>query len=213
MQATAPTAPPLDLSPAPNADTADNEAPAPRERLAWGFPIGCGIVAAIAFFGARAIAPPVIPPEGSGGYGTSNFFVYDEPIGEGSALPMPFITLPIPSLSPPPAATNPRVSAGTLTVNGRLPPAVIQRILRVNQGRFRACYRSGLHTNPSLTGRVTARFVIGRDGGVSSVANGGSDLPDSSVVSCVVRALYGLSFPQPDAGIVTVVYPLHFTPG
>jgi hypothetical protein len=33
------------------------------------------------------------------------------------------------------------------------------------------------------------------------------------VVSCVVRALYGLSFPQPDAGIVTVVYPLHFTPG
>jgi hypothetical protein len=34
---------------------------------------------------------------------------------------------------------------------------------------------------------VSVRFVIGRDGAVSNVANGGSDMPDGSVVSCVVR--------------------------
>ena len=58
------------------------------------------------------------------------------------------------------------------------------------------------------------RFVIGRDGAVSNVANGGSDLPDSGVVSCVRRApSTGLSFPQPEGGIVTVVYPIMFAPG
>jgi hypothetical protein len=38
-------------------------------------------------------------------------------------------------------------------------------------------------------------------------------MPDGGVVSCVVRAFYGLSFPQPEGGIVTVVYPIMFSPG
>ncbi len=107
----------------------------------------------------------------------------------------------------------PRVRMGTSTVSGRLPPEVIQRITRQNFGRFRMCYEQGLARNPELTGRVTARFVIGRDGSVSSATNGGSDLPDTGVVSCVVRAFYGLSFPRPEGGIVTVVYPIVFSPG
>jgi len=81
-----------------------------------------------------------------------------------------------------------------------------------NHGRFRFCYEQGLKSNPRLGGRVTTRFIIGRDGSVSSVANGGSDLPDRHVVECVQRAFWGLSFPQPEDGIVTVVYPLVFTP-
>jgi hypothetical protein len=211
MQATAPTAPPLALSDAPSVDVPENEAPAPRERLAWGFPIGCGIVAATIYVITRVFAPPAPLPEDSGSYGTSDFTAYNEPIGEGSALPMPFITLPIPTLTPP-AATNARATPGAITVSGRLPPVIVQRIVRQNQGRFRACYEAGLRANPSLAGRVTTRFVIGRDGSVSAVGNGGSDLPDANVISCVVRAFQGLSFPQPDAGIVTVVYPLRFTP-
>ena len=111
-------------------------------------------------------------------------------------------------------ASAPRLRvAGPTTVNGHIPPEVIQRVVRQNYGRFRACYESGLRTNPNLTGRVTARFVIGRDGSVSTVANGGSDLPDSGVVSCVVTQFYGLSFPAPDGGVVSVVYPIMFTPG
>jgi hypothetical protein len=97
-------------------------------------------------------------------------------------------------------------------VDGRLPPEIIQRIIRQNHGRFRACYEPALLKNPSLAGRVTTRFVIGRDGAVTNVANGGADLPDASVVSCVTRAFYGLSFPQPEGGIVTVTYPITFSP-
>ncbi len=107
----------------------------------------------------------------------------------------------------------PKVRMGATTVSGRLPPEVIQRIVRQNYGRFRMCYEQGLTRNPNLEGRVSARFVIGRDGAVSNASNGGSDLPDSGVVSCVVSAFYGLSFPQPEGGIVTVVYPIMLSPG
>jgi tetratricopeptide (TPR) repeat protein len=110
-------------------------------------------------------------------------------------------------------ASPPSVRMGAMTATGQLPPEVIQRIVRQNFGRFRLCYENGLRSNPNLQGRVSARFVIGRDGTVSSTNNGGSDLPDNAVVSCVVRSFSGLSFPQPESGIVTVVYPINFAPG
>jgi hypothetical protein len=100
---------------------------------------------------------------------------------------------------------------GTTKVSGRLPPEVIQRVVRQNYGRFRACYEVGLRANPNLEGRVTARFVIGGDGSVSNVSAGG-DLPDAGVKSCVASAFYGLSFPTPEGGIVTVSYPIMLTP-
>ena len=117
-------------------------------------------------------------------------------------------------LSPGRTPKPPRVQfTGTTSVNGRIPPEVIQRIVRQNYGRFRLCYEGGLRTNPSLTGRVSVRFVIGRDGAVSQVSNAGSDIPSPEVQQCVANSFYGLSFPQPEGGIVTVVYPIMFTPG
>ncbi|HEX2732711.1 MAG TPA: AgmX/PglI C-terminal domain-containing protein [Polyangiaceae bacterium] len=109
--------------------------------------------------------------------------------------------------------SSPKIRMGATTVSGRLPKEVIQRIVRQNFGRFRLCYEQGLGANPNLEGRVSVRFVINRDGSVSNVSNGGSSIPDSSVVNCVVRAFYGLSFPKPEGGIVTVVYPIMFAPG
>lgn len=110
------------------------------------------------------------------------------------------------------ASAAPIMRASPPAVDGRLAPDVIQRVVRQNFGRYRFCYQEGLRNNPALAGRVAVRFVIGRDGAVSMVANGGSDLPDAQVVSCVVRAFYGLSFPQPEHGIVTVTYPFMFSP-
>lgn len=107
----------------------------------------------------------------------------------------------------------PKVRMGATTVSGRLPKEVIQRIVRQNYGRFRLCYEKGLAANPSLEGRVSVRFVINRNGSVSNVSNGGSSMPDSNVVNCTVRAFYGLSFPKPEGGIVTVTYPIMFAPG
>jgi hypothetical protein len=98
-------------------------------------------------------------------------------------------------------------------LSGTIPAAVVQRIVRQNFGRFRFCYEQGLARNPNLEGRVTVRFVIDRSGAVSTTSARGGGLPDSKVASCVSQAFYGLSFPPPDHGIVTVTYPLLFSPG
>ena len=111
------------------------------------------------------------------------------------------------------AVKAPRIREGATSVNGRLPPEVIQRIVRQNFGRFRLCYENGLRNNPNLQGRVTVKFVIDRNGAVAMTADGGSDIPDTSVSQCVVRGFGNLSFPQPEGGMVTVVYPIMFNPG
>ncbi|MBK7579408.1 MAG: AgmX/PglI C-terminal domain-containing protein [Myxococcales bacterium] len=110
------------------------------------------------------------------------------------------------------AAQAPKLRMGAPQISGRLPPEVVQRIIRQNFGRFRLCYENGLKNNPNLQGRVAVKFVIDRQGAVANATNGGSDLPDASVVSCVVSSYTGLSFPQPEGGIVTVVYPIIFSP-
>jgi hypothetical protein len=107
----------------------------------------------------------------------------------------------------------PSIRQGATQVNGRLPQEVIQRIVRQNFGRFRLCYENGLRTNPNLSGRVSVKFVIDRSGSVATAQDGGSEIPDQAVVSCVVRGFGNLSFPQPEGGIVTVVYPIIFAPG
>jgi hypothetical protein len=98
-------------------------------------------------------------------------------------------------------------------VNGRLPPAVIQRIVRSRFGQFRACYEKGLAADPNLHGLVKVKFVIDTDGNVPMVADDDSDLPDANVVACVVKGFGALRFPQPEGGVVTVVYPIMFNAG
>ena len=95
--------------------------------------------------------------------------------------------------------------------NGHLPAEVIQRIVRQNMAAS-ASASSGAQDNPNLEGRVTVKFVIGRDGAVMIAADGGSDIPDAGVRQCVVSAFQTLSFPAPDSGLVTVVYPITFSP-
>jgi hypothetical protein len=102
---------------------------------------------------------------------------------------------------------------GAVVVRGGLPTEVVQRIVRQNFGRLRLCYEDGLRTHPDLTGRVATRFVIDRSGAVALAADGGSDLPDQSVVSCVVRSFGTLTFPEPEGSVVQVVYPVIFVPG
>ena len=98
------------------------------------------------------------------------------------------------------------------SVEGRLRPEAIRHIIKLGSGRFRQCYENGLLRNPRLSGRVTVRFVIDHSGRVTSPADDGSELPDAAVVACVVHALGELSFPQPEGGLVSVVYPFVFNP-
>ena len=105
----------------------------------------------------------------------------------------------------------PRVRMGATAVRGALPAEVVQRIVRQSYGRFRMCYEGGLASQPALEGRVITRFVIGSDGRVVHATNAGGDLGDANVVACITRSFYGLTFPEPEGGVVTVQYPIHFS--
>ncbi len=106
-----------------------------------------------------------------------------------------------------------QVRVGAMQVSGGLPPEIIQRVVRQQFGRFRLCYERARQQDPHLTGRVAARLVVAPDGSVTSVSNGGSDLPSPAAVACVLQAFERLSFPAPEGGGVQVVVPLFFTPG
>jgi hypothetical protein len=107
-----------------------------------------------------------------------------------------------------------RAAAGkTVTPTGRLPPELIQRVVREHFSRFRVCYERGLARDPNLRGRMSTRFMIGLDGKAMNVTDFGSDIPDREVRDCVVRAFEELVFPKPEGGVVTVVYPIMLAPG
>jgi len=110
------------------------------------------------------------------------------------------------------ATPPPQVRGTVVEGQGRLPPEVIQRIVRQSFGRFRLCYENGLRENPNLAGRVNVRFVIDRSGAVSTAQLASSELANPGVGSCVTRSFANLSFPQPEGGIVTVTYGLSFSP-
>lgn len=81
-----------------------------------------------------------------------------------------------PATTTPDVTTSPAPSDGA--ASGRLPPELIQSVVREHYGVFRRCYEAALAHNPVLKGRVSARFVIDRDGKVTNVGDAGSDLPD-----------------------------------
>ncbi len=101
-----------------------------------------------------------------------------------------------------------RCSSGNI---GRLPPEVVQRVIRQNFGHFRMCYENNLRSQPALTGRVTARFTIARNGSVKGASASVESLP-TAMASCVSNAISRLSFPEPEGGVVHVLYPIVFTP-
>jgi hypothetical protein len=59
---------------------------------------------------------------------------------------------------------------------------------------------------------VSVKFTIDATGSVSTAADDHSNLPDQSVVSCVVRGFGNHSFPQPERGDVKVTFEMLFVP-
>jgi hypothetical protein len=75
----------------------------------------------------------------------------------------------------------------------------VNRVLRLLGGRFEPCFSTaGGAPVAGVPRAVALRFVIGRDGTVSTAQAPGE--PASDTTRCLTRAAYGLTFPQPDGG-------------
>jgi len=106
------------------------------------------------------------------------------------------------------------VRQGPTQVTGRLPPEIIQRIVRRTFPRFRLCYERALLKSPKLAEKITVRFVIDASGDVTSTNVQQSSGKDPELEECVGRAFASLKFPRPEGGgSVVVTYPIIFSPG
>ena len=77
--------------------------------------------------------------------------------------------------------------------------------------RIKFCYQKELVKNPKLFGKITIRFIIGKDGRVSMAKVQSSTMHNKIVENCVVRVFYQMAFPKPrGGGIVIVTYPFIF---
>lgn len=109
-------------------------------------------------------------------------------------------------------APAPSLRQGEVKVDGKLDPEIVKRVVRQNFGKFRLCYEDGLRTNAKLAGKVIVKLTIDKSGKVIKPSDGGSDLADPKVVSCIVKGLEGLSFPAPESGAANVSYALILAP-
>jgi hypothetical protein len=95
-------------------------------------------------------------------------------------------------------------------VTGGYPREIVQRIVRANFPRLRACYDTGLKMDPGLRGNVTTRFIIDQTGAVETASLASSTIGSPAVASCVVGVFNTMSFPAPETGKALVSYPIDF---
>jgi hypothetical protein len=106
---------------------------------------------------------------------------------------------------------GPRVTFAQPKVKGDLDKAIIRRYVKRNIQKLQYCYEKELLVKPKLKGTLTATFVIGVDGKVTSAKATG--LKDGAVVEeCYVRVIEMIAFPKPKTAEVTVTYPFTLKP-
>lgn len=103
----------------------------------------------------------------------------------------------------------PRIGGPPVIVSA-LPPAVVRRVVMAHLAEVRACYAEGVAVDPSASGRVLVRFVIGGDGRVVESNVTSSTYPLQSVAVCIAHAVARWVFPEPAGrGFVVVNYPFN----
>ncbi len=103
---------------------------------------------------------------------------------------------------------------GEAIILGALDKSLVDAVIRRHLNQIRYCYQRELTKNPSLSGKVVVKFVIAKDGTVSSATTKSSTLGNGAVESCINGRFMRFQFPEPKGGgIVIVSYPFIFSPG
>jgi hypothetical protein len=104
-----------------------------------------------------------------------------------------------------------KVRFGTPTIQGKLPPEVVVRVVRQRAGQLRSCYALNLRRDPALKGDLTAAFVVGAQGQPTSFGFAPGSIDDKPLRACVQSAFKQITFPEPEGGPVSVSYPITFS--
>ncbi|MBI4956534.1 MAG: AgmX/PglI C-terminal domain-containing protein [Myxococcales bacterium] len=195
---------------APRAPTSTSAA-APHPALGAA-PSSSATAAASATTSATAAPAPSAPASATTGATTSASASASEP----APPPAPIATdpalwtdgTPVPKVAP--ASPTPSfIVVGKPSTDGPVPAPTVARLTHGLAGRMRMCFELALRSTPEVAGRLEVRFVIGRDGNVSSAKDAGP-LAESPLGRCASRMLYGLSFPRYEGGLTRAVFRVSF---
>ncbi|MCB9744253.1 MAG: AgmX/PglI C-terminal domain-containing protein [Alphaproteobacteria bacterium] len=103
--------------------------------------------------------------------------------------------------------------SGAPIILGALDRDQIDRVIEGAMPRITTCYRDELAEHPELGGKLVNKFVVTKDGSVSSAATKSSTMGHPPTEDCVAEVLRSLRYPPPrGGGIVIVSYPFLFSP-
>jgi hypothetical protein len=137
-----------------------------------------------------------------------------------SSAPAVSTAAPAPSASASAALTGesrkrqggPRARAGAAQITGDIVHEPVHRAVRENLGALKDCYQKGLDKNAQLKGRIIFSFTLD-GGGTAKELKPDAELKDNTVIECAKTAMSSISYPKPKAGVVSVRYPILFSPG
>jgi hypothetical protein len=107
--------------------------------------------------------------------------------------------------------SGPEVGVKDPIMIGNVDKATVDRIVKQHLPQIRTCYERELSRNPKLSGKVTVKFVIAKDGSVSMSSSAHSTLRSPVAEACVHGMFRRMRFPPPrGGGIAMIRYPLIF---
>jgi len=93
---------------------------------------------------------------------------------------------------------------------GRLPIERIEETVQAGYPLFARCYRDAISRSGRAGGILRLHLVIGEQGRLVDVGDGGTVLPDPYAVDCIAESFYAMRFPEPEGGTVQANYRLEF---
>jgi hypothetical protein len=97
-------------------------------------------------------------------------------------------------------------------VTGALDPELVRAVIRSHRDQIRYCYEQELARDPSLSGKLVVKLIIGHEGLVASSQVVDSTVRNEGVERCVNSRVQSWVFPKPKGGGVVVVrYPFVLT--
>jgi hypothetical protein len=94
------------------------------------------------------------------------------------------------------------------------PPALkAERTIAGLRPLFRACYNTGLKSDPTMVGSVVLTVTINADGTVASSARSQTEGLDGEVIDCFERLIRAAHFPPPGISGSTLTLPIAFRRG
>lgn len=101
-------------------------------------------------------------------------------------------------------------SAEVVAIGG-ISKSDIDAVVRRNLNQVRYCYTRELQRTPGLAGKVSVKFIIAKDGSVSSATIAKSSLGSSAAESCISGRFLRMQFPALKGGSTAIVnYPFVF---